>query len=365
MSISGARVMVGMSGGVDSSISAALLQEQGYAVEGLFMFNWSEDEQGYCTAAEDFQDAARVCNELNIPLHRADFSEEYRKRVFQYFLEEYAAGRTPNPDVLCNREIKFKSFLEYALKLGADSIATGHYARLTSSPSGTQLLRARDRGKDQTYFLCIVPAAALSRTLFPVGDMLKTEVRRLAAERGLPVHDKKDSTGICFIGERRFRDFLATYLPAQPGDIRQRLPSGKARVLGLHQGLMYYTLGQRRGLGIGGQIGATEHPWYVVDKELGSNVLWVSQDPYHPLLRRRILRTSTMHWIGSEPGLPLSCTARIRHRHADQPCTVEAAESGLKISFEQPQQALTPGQFIALYQGDTCLGGAAIEEVMA
>lgn len=364
------RVIVGMSGGVDSSVAALLLIEQGYAVEGLFMFNWAEDEQGYCTAAEDFQDAARVCDELNIPLHRADFSAEYRERVFKYFLQEYAVGRTPNPDVLCNREIKFKSFLEHAHRLGANQIATGHYARLLRDDQNkghsTRLLRARDPGKDQTYFLCTVPAEALSRVLFPVGALLKTEVRALAASRGLAVHDKKDSTGICFIGERRFRDFLAGYLPAKPGPIRVELPSGENHELGTHQGLMYYTLGQRRGLGIGGQRQAGEQPWYVVDKDLGSNTLWISQDPRHPKLRRRSLRTEAMHWIGAAPELPLHCTARIRHRHADQACRVKPAPpetgGGLIVTFDESPQAPTPGQFVALYQGEICLGGAAIVE---
>lgn len=365
MSSRGERIIVGMSGGVDSSVSALLLQQQGYAVEGLYMFNWADDEQGYCTSAQDFQDAAEVCNNLNIPLHRADFSKEYRERVFEYFLAEYAAGRTPNPDVLCNREIKFKSFLEHARRLGADRIATGHYARLGNGPKGTHLLRARDPNKDQTYFLCSVPTGALAQSLFPIGNLLKTEVRALAAEQGLPVHDKKDSTGICFIGERRFRDFLAGYLPAQPGPIHTRLPSGEPRELGQHQGLMYYTLGQRRGLGIGGQREAGENPWYVVHKELASNALWVSQDPQHPALRHRILRTDGMHWIGDPPSLPLRCTGRIRHRHADQPCSVRSLDQGLEVRFDHPQQAIAAGQFIALYQDDRCLGGAAIAESAA
>jgi tRNA-specific 2-thiouridylase len=362
MNPDGERVIVGMSGGVDSSVAALLLQQQGYVVEGLYMFNWAEDEQGYCSAAEDFQDAARVCEQLRIPLHRADFSKEYRERVFENFLEEYAAGRTPNPDVLCNREIKFKSFLEHARRLGAARIATGHYARLAQGPDGVQLLRARDPNKDQTYFLCSVPATALALTLFPVGGLLKSEVRALAAAQGLPVHDKKDSTGICFIGERRFREFLAHYLPAQPGPICTRLPDGTAHELGRHQGLMYYTLGQRRGLGIGGQRGADEKPWYVVGKDLPSRTLWVSQNPMHPNLRRKSLTTGPMHWIGSPPPLPLRCSARIRHRHADQPCIASPAGSGLMLSFDQPQQAITPGQYAALYLGERCLGGAVIEE---
>jgi tRNA-uridine 2-sulfurtransferase len=360
------RVIVGMSGGVDSSVSALLLQQAGYVVEGLYMFNWAEDEQGYCTSAEDYQDAASVCENLKIPLHRADFSREYRERVFEYFLQEYAAGRTPNPDVLCNREIKFKSFLEYAQRLGAARIATGHYARLGSNAAGdTELLRAKDVNKDQTYFLCTVPGHALSQTLFPIGGLDKSEVRAIAAAQGLPVHDKKDSTGICFIGERRFRDFLSGYLPAKPGPIRCQQPDGSVTELGEHQGLMYYTLGQRRGLGIGGKREAGESPWYVVAKDLTSRTLWVSQDAHHPQLRIRNLSTEAMHWIGTPPQLPLHCTARIRHRHTDQPCSVNEAGSGLHISFEQPQQALTPGQFIALYDGERCLGGAAIAATAA
>lgn len=365
----GQRVMVGMSGGVDSSVSALLLQQQGYQVEGLYMFNWAEDEQGYCTAAEDFQDAAQVCDSLGIPLHRADFSKEYRERVFENFLEEYAAGRTPNPDVLCNREIKFQSFLEHARRLGFDRIATGHYARLTGSGADTTLLRAHDAAKDQTYFLCSVPAQALSQVLFPIGHLRKPEVRALAANHALPVHDKKDSTGICFIGERRFRDFLGGYLPAQPGPILTRLADDSLRALGQHQGLMYYTLGQRRGLGIGGQLGAAEAPWYVVGKSLPDRVLWVSQNPQHPALRRQSLHTAGMHWIGPPPALPLQCSARIRHRHPDQPCRVsalgEGAGEGLAVHFDQPQQAITPGQFVALYLGERCLGGAVIMDSAA
>lgn len=360
------RVIVGMSGGVDSSVSAYLLQQAGYAVEGLYMFNWADDEQGYCTSAEDFQDAALVCEHLKIPLHRADFSQEYRERVFEYFLQEYAAGRTPNPDVLCNREIKFKSFLEYAQRLGAARIATGHYARLGTDTSGCiELLRAKDGNKDQTYFLCTVPGHALTLTLFPIGGLDKTEVRAIAAAQGLPVHDKKDSTGICFIGERRFRDFLSGYLPAKPGPIRYQHPDGAVTDLGEHQGLMYYTLGQRRGLGIGGKREAGESPWYVVGKDLPSRTLWVSQDAQHPQLRHRNLRTGAMHWIGATPKLPLRITARIRHRHTDQPCLVSETATGLHVSFDQPQQALTPGQFIALYDGERCLGGAAIAETAA
>jgi tRNA-specific 2-thiouridylase len=358
------RVIVGMSGGVDSSVSAALLLESGYAVEGLYMFNWAEDEQGYCTAAEDFQDARQVCDHLNITLHRADFSKEYRERVFRYFIDEYAAGRTPNPDVLCNREIKFGSFLDHARKLGADLIATGHYAKLEHGSDGPRLMRSRDTVKDQTYFLCMVPAEALASALFPLAEMTKPEVRQKAADLGIPNHDKRDSTGICFIGERRFREFLSGYLPAQPGPIRAKLASGSEIILGQHQGLMYYTLGQRRGLGIGGHAGTDERPWYVTARDLDTNTLWVSQDSRHALLRSSRLRTDPVHWIGSSPSLPYRCSGRIRHRHADQPCTVTESNGSIEVRFEEPQQAPAPGQFVAFYNGDHCRGGAAIRAVL-
>lgn len=355
MSQSSTRVIVGMSGGVDSSVAAYLLQEAGYVVEGLFMFNWDADD-AYCSAAEDFQDARRVCEELGIPLHRADFSREYREQVFRYFLNEYAAGRTPNPDVLCNREIKFKRFLDYALRLGANYIATGHYAGIDASGPSARLMRAADRNKDQSYFLAAVPASALDRTLFPLARLHKQEVREIAAGLGLPNHAKKDSTGVCFIGERDFSTFLGQYLPARPGPVR----SVNGERIGTHDGLMFHTLGQRRGLGIGGVEGAADAPWYVVDKTLDDNTLWVAQDPRHPLLMRDALHAESAAWINGEPRLPLCCTARVRYRQTDEACTVTRYGDGYSVRFDRPLRAITPGQFVVFYEGDICLGGAVI-----
>ena len=310
------KIMVGMSGGVDSSVAALLLQEQGYHVEGLFMKNWEEDDgTEYCTAREDLADAQAVADKLDIPLHGANFAAEYWDNVFAHFLAEYRAGRTPNPDILCNREIKFKAFLEYALQLGADRIATGHYARTAFPEDRACLLKGLDGNKDQSYFLHAVGHAELERSLFPLGEMDKTEVRRIAGQYGLITHDKKDSTGICFIGERRFKDFLQQYLPAQPGDIR----SLDGELLGQHQGLMYHTIGQRQGLGIGGKADHGSEPWYVVDKNLDSNELLVTQGNQHPALFKSSLTISQMHWIaGQEPSLPLACAAKTRYRQADQ-----------------------------------------------
>ena len=345
-----------MSDGVDSSVSAYLLKEQGYRVSGLFMANWTEDEEGYCTAAEDFQDARRVCEELDIPLHRVDFSREYRERVFAHFLADYAAGKTPNPDVLCNREVKFQPFREYALRLGADSVATGHYARIERHDDGPALLRAADENKDQTYFLAAVERRQFERVLFPVGALTKPQVRAIAQRAGLPVHRKKDSTGICFIGEREFREFLARYLQPDPGPI----VDDAGRQIGQHQGLMYYTLGQRRGLGIGGTRGAKEAPWYVVAKDPARKALTVSQDPQHPLLMSASLRTSTFNWLAPPPRPGASLQARIRHRQTLQACTVEPAADGLRVAFATPQRAVVPGQFCVLYDGTRCLGGGEI-----
>jgi tRNA-specific 2-thiouridylase len=347
-------VIVGMSGGVDSSIAAWLLLQQGYEVQGLFMSNWDEDEDGYCTAAQDFQDARQVCEQLGIPLHKVSFAGEYRDRVFQYFLEEYRAGRTPNPDVLCNREIKFGVCFDYARRLGADWVATGHYARVQHSPA-VHLLRGRDATKDQSYFLHAMPAEALARTLFPIGDMQKSEVRAKARELVLPVFDKKDSTGICFIGERPFAEFLEQYLPAQPGDIQS--PEGVK--LGVHRGLMYYTLGQRQGLHIGGRSDASEDAWYVAAKDLARNVLIVVQGHEHPALLRSSLRASQLTWIaGAAPASSFACTAKIRYRQPDQNCEVQVhADGNCEVSFREPQRAVTPGQYVVFYEGDVCLGG--------
>jgi tRNA-uridine 2-sulfurtransferase len=358
--MSSSPVILGMSGGVDSSVAAWLLQQQGYDVQGLFMSNWDEDEDGYCTAAEDFQDARSVCEQLRVPLHRVSFAGEYRERVFAYFLSEYRAGRTPNPDVLCNREIKFGVCFDYARRLGAEWVATGHYARVehggTDQPP--RLLRGLDPGKDQSYFLHAMPSAALARTLFPIGSLHKSDVRRMARELTLPVFDKKDSTGICFIGERPFAEFLANYLPAQPGDI-ESLEGGK---VGTHRGLMYYTLGQRQGLRIGGRSNASEEPWYVVDKDLARNVLVVAQGHDHPALLRRELSASQLSWVaGGPPAEAFECTAKVRYRQQDQACAVRILPGGsCSVMFAAPQRAVTPGQYVVFYQDEQCLGGGVI-----
>lgn len=353
------KVIVGMSGGVDSSVAALLLKQAGYEVEGLFMKNWEEDDgTDYCTAAADLADAQAVCKQLGIPLQQATFAAEYWDNVFAHFLTEYQAGRTPNPDVLCNREIKFKVFADYAQALGADLIATGHYARLDRVKGEVRLRKGVDASKDQSYFLQAVPEERLHNVLFPLGELTKPEVRQLAQAEGLPVHQKKDSTGICFIGERRFKDFLMTYLPAQPGDIVT--PSGE--VIGQHQGLMYHTLGQRQGLGVGGLASYAQAPWYVVEKRLASNQLVVAQGNQHPSLFKLCLRTGEVFWLGQAPAMPMRCTAKVRYRQPDQPCRIWPAGTGLCMLFDQPQRALTPGQWACLYQGDRVLGGAIIEE---
>lgn len=352
-------VIVGMSGGVDSSVAALDLLHQGYHVEGLFMKNWEEDDgTEYCTAKEDLADAQSVADTLGIPLHTANFAAEYWDGVFEHFLDEYRAGRTPNPDILCNREIKFRAFLDYATALGADLIATGHYAQNPEVDSETQLHKGADPAKDQSYFLHQVGNTELARTLFPLGAKNKTEVRRAAEDAGLSTAKKKDSTGICFIGERRFRDFLQQYLPAQPGVIE----TIDGESVGEHQGLMYHTIGQRQGLGIGGLARHDEAPWYVVDKDLDRNVLIVAQGNDHPTLFKSELLATGVRWIAGEaPPMPMRCSAKIRYRQADQNCTVAATPSGLSVSFEEPQRAVTPGQSIVFYQGDQCLGGGIIE----
>jgi tRNA-uridine 2-sulfurtransferase len=345
--------MVGMSGGVDSSVAAWSLLKGGHRVEGLFMDNWAEDDDGYCTAAEDFQDARQVCTELDIPLHRASFADEYRDRVFAHFLEEYRAGRTPNPDVLCNREIKFGALLEYAQRLGADRLATGHYARIEHG----SLLRARDADKDQTYFLRQLDRASLARAEFPLGGMLKSEVRDIARKAGFDNFAKKDSTGICFIGERPFREFLQRWLPAQHGDI----VTDDGEFVGRHHGLMYYTFGQRAGLGIGGVEGRDDAPWYVIDKEPASNRLVVGQGHDHPSLMSDWLVATHLSWIDETPPDGFRCTGRIRHRQADRPCVLEwDGDDRLRVRFDAPQRAVTPGQYVVLYDGERCLGGGVI-----
>ena len=347
-----------MSGGVDSSVAALRLKEAGLDVHGLFMHNWEDDEEGYCTSAEDFQDARRVAETLDIPLHRVDFTHEYRDRVFRYFLDEYSAGRTPNPDVLCNREIKFGEFLTYAKRLGANRIATGHYARLAIDGARVRLRKAIDPNKDQSYFLHAVPAEALSRSIFPVGDLLKSDVRALAKANGFHNFARKDSTGICFIGERHFRRFLASYLPAQPGPIVAE--SGKE--IGRHDGLMYYTIGQRQGLGLGGHADLPESPWYVAAKDMATNSLLVVQGHDHRALLSSTLTATDISWLHPDAiEWPLRCTARIRYRQTDQACQVEPGRKGeLQVRFDQPQRAVAPGQFVVFYNGDDCLGGGII-----
>lgn len=353
------RVIVGLSGGVDSSVAALLLLQQGWQVEGLFMKNWEEDDKAdYCSAAEDLADAEAVASALDIPLHTMNFATEYWERVFEYFLAEYRANRTPNPDVLCNREIKFKAFLEHALDLGADRIATGHYAGIRPAGNTWELIQGKDEGKDQTYFLYMLGQRALSHSLFPLSNLDKAEVRRLAEDAGFPNHRKKDSTGICFIGERRFRDFLASYLPANPGEIH----TTDGRAIGRHQGLMYYTLGQRQGLGIGGVADAPDEPWYVVAKDLDRNVLVVAQGHDHPMLYHDRLTARQLHWVsGTSQTSTLRCAARCRHRQPLQPCTAAISQGVMTVHFDTPQRALTPGQSVVLYDGDICLGGGTID----
>ncbi len=350
--------MVGISGGVDSSVAALLLQRKGERIAGLFMQNWEDDDAGPCAADRDRQDALAVCAMLGVPLHLRNFSREYRERVFAHFLAEYRAGRTPNPDVLCNREIKFRVFLDHARALGAERIATGHYARIDRQKGLCRLLRARDRDKDQSYFLHSLDQRQLAAACFPLGELSKSEVRRLAREAGLPTHAKKDSTGICFIGERAFRGFLARYLPARPGSIRT--PDG--RQIGEHPGVFYYTLGQRSGLGVGGQHGAAEAPWYVVGRDVAQNQLIVAQGNASELLQAHHLAASGLSWIaGQPPANEFSCSAKIRYRQADQACRVEVCGDRCTVLFDEPQRAPAPGQSVVFYAGEVCLGGGIIE----
>jgi tRNA-uridine 2-sulfurtransferase len=359
----GKKVVIGMSGGVDSSVAAYLLQRRGYSACGVFMRNWQETNPEFpCTAAEDARDALGICETLGIELEAIDFSQEYWQRVFAYFLDEHRRGRTPNPDILCNKEIKFKAFLDHALAQGADYIATGHYARTRDIDGRHQLLKARDLAKDQSYFLYTLGQGQLARSLFPVGELQKTKVRRIAAEQGFANAAKKDSTGICFIGERNFNKFLSHYLPAQPGEIR----TVDGECVGSHNGLMYYTLGQRKGIGVGGRRGMEENPWYVVDKDTASNTLIIAQGHDHPLLYRRGLLAGALHWVAGEPpALPLRCRAKTRYRQADQDCVLSLNENNSCIvHFDQAQRAVTPGQSVVFYQGDVCLGGGVIEQTL-
>lgn len=356
------RVVVGMSGGVDSSVAALLLKQQGYDVIGVFMKNWDDtDEFGVCTADEDYADVRRVCHQIGIPYYTVNFEKEYWDKVFTYFLDEYKKGRTPNPDVMCNKEIKFKMFLERALSLGADYMATGHYARLAENNGQFQLLRGVDTSKDQSYFLCALNQYQLSQTLFPLGGLTKKQVREIAAEAGLATAKKKDSTGICFIGERDLKEFLSGYLPAQPGEMRTL--DGEYK--GKHDGLMYYTLGQRRGLGIGGS--GTGEPWFVVGKDLEQNVLIVGQGEDHPALYSNALVASDLNWIsGSAPDTTFTCTAKFRYRQQDQGVTVHLKDNdACEVVFDEPQKAVTPGQAVVFYDGEVCLGGATIDRTMS
>lgn len=356
--MSAGRIVVGMSGGVDSSVAALLLREAGFDVTGLFMQNWADDGSGDCRAEDDRRDAVAVCGTLGLPIRFRDFSREYWDGVFQHFLAEYAGGRTPNPDVLCNREIKFKHFLDAAHELGAEAIATGHYARVDCVDGRYRLLRAKDRGKDQSYFLHQLAQHQLAATRFPLGELHKDEIRRIATVQGLPTAAKKDSTGICFIGERDFREFLGRYLPARTGEIRD--PTGNR--VGEHQGVFYYTLGQREGLNIGGVRGRAQAPWFVVGKDVERNLLYVDQGHDTPWLQSRSLRTEAMHWIsGQPPATRFTCTAQTRYRQADEECEVEMHDDGsVTVQFARPQRAVTPGQSLVLYDGDACLGGAVI-----
>ena len=352
-------IVVGMSGGVDSSVAALLLQRAGHDIAGLFMQNWEEDERfGECHAERDRADAVRVCARLGIAFHARNFAAEYWDRVFEHFLAEYRDGRTPNPDVLCNREIKFKTFLDEARALGAEKIATGHYARIDERDGIHRLLRGVDTNKDQSYFLYTLGQEQLAATLFPIGELPKPEVRRLAREAGLPTHDKKDSTGICFIGERDFREFLSHYIPAQRGEIRT--PDGKR--VGEHDGTMYDTLGQRSGLGIGGRRDGGGEPWYVIGKDVAANVLVVAQGNATQWLDSTRLSASELSWTAAAPPSgEFSCTAKTRYRQPDQTCRVQMREDGCGVEFDMPQRAVTPGQSVVFYRDEECLGGGVID----
>ncbi|MDQ7090822.1 MAG: tRNA 2-thiouridine(34) synthase MnmA [Methylococcales bacterium] len=354
-------IIVGMSGGVDSSVTALVLLEQGHQVTGLFMKNWEEDDgTDYCTALEDLADAQQVCDKLGIELKTVNFAAEYWDEVFEVFLSEFKLGRTPNPDILCNKHVKFKAFLNYAIDdLGAEYIATGHYARVGFQANYHQLLKGLDPNKEQSYFLYTLGQKALSKTLFPIGAMMKPELRALAKKAGFDNYKKKDSTGICFIGERKFKEFLQRYLPTQAGEMRT--PEGQ--FIGKHHGLMYYTLGQRQGLGIGGVKNAPDEPWYVLEKDLATNILIVGQGHEHPLMLHNSLEAGQLDWCDNQPLTEAKqCHAKTRYRQQDQACYLEPLENNrCRATFEHPQRAITPGQSVVFYQGDVCLGGGVIE----
>lgn len=352
------RVVVGMSGGVDSSVTALLLKEQGYEVVGVFMKNWDDtDEFGVCTATKDYEDVIRVCNQIGIPYYTVNFEKKYWDKVFTYFLDEYKSGRTPNPDVMCNKEIKFKAFLDYALSIGADYVATGHYAQIRREGNNIQLLRGKDQNKDQTYFLNQISKEVLEKILFPLGHMEKSEVRKIAEEHQLATAKKKDSTGICFIGERNFKEFLSEYIPAQPGDMK----TIDGVVKGKHDGLMYYTLGQRHGLGIGGE----GDPWFVVGKDVKENILYVEQGDDNAYLYSDRLIASDVNWLSEVPEMTFTCTAKFRYRQKDSKVTVTKLENGkVQVDFAHPERAVTPGQAVVFYVNEVCLGGGTIEEIL-
>jgi tRNA-specific 2-thiouridylase len=353
------RVAAGLSGGVDSAVTALTLKQHGHDVFGVFMQNWAvENDDPYCTAQQDLSDAKAVADHLGIDFYAVNFAQNYWDQVFQYCLDEFAAGRTPNPDVLCNREIKFKALLDYALSLGADKLATGHYARIQQTPDQYQLITSHDTQKDQTYFLYLLNQAQLSKSLFPIGDLEKSQLRLLAKTAGLINHNKKDSTGICFIGERKFKAFLSEYLLAQPGNMET--PEGK--IVGKHDGVMFYTIGQRKGLHIGGRQDADDNPWYVLAKDVKRNVLIVGQGHDHPLLYSSTLHCTQLHWIGGAPPvLPLTCGAKTRYRQPTQKAQItQLTDNHCQVDFEQPQRAITPGQSVVFYQDQVCLGGGII-----
>lgn len=355
------KVVIGMSGGVDSSVAALLLKEQGYDVIGIFMKNWEEkDEHGVCTSTQDYEDVRKVCSQIGIPYYTVNFEKEYWERVFQYFLDEYKNGRTPNPDVMCNKEIKFKAFLDYALKIGAQYLATGHYAQVEYIDGEYRLIRGADHNKDQTYFLNTLGQYELSKALFPIGHLQKKEVREIAKKAGLATAGKKDSTGICFIGEKNFKQFLSNYLPAKRGEMRTL----KGEYKGRHDGLMYYTLGQRKGLGIGGSEGGTGKPWFVVDKDLKNNILYVEQGDDHPKLYSAGLFATDLHFV-SDKEMPktFECTVKTRYRQRDEKATVYLKENNsCKVVFEKPIRAVTPGQAVVFYKDEFCLGGGIIDQ---